>query len=83
MAIFEVIFNITYLAIIWFVVIKMIKKQPQNNASKYYLLAFLLLAFGDTFHVGFRSIAWIFHKRARDLSQRCIFASYSWLRRFD
>lgn len=59
MAIFEVIFNITYLAVIWFVVIKMWKKRSLSKVNTYYFLAFLLLGFGDTFHVGFRSIAHI------------------------
>jgi len=35
----------------------MSKRKPFDTIKKYYFLSFLLLAFGDTFHVGLRSIS--------------------------
>jgi len=59
----EIIFNITYLGTIWFLVIKMQlkKKHVDENNKKIALLlfgGFLLLAIGDTGHVGFRVLAY-------------------------
>jgi len=58
----EVIFNISYLLMIWVVVISMyIKKENLKPVNKklgnLFLMAFFLLAMGDTGHVGFRLIA--------------------------
>lgn len=62
--IIEIIFNITYLFLIWLMVIKMnLKKEKlqlkHKKAGEYFLLAFFLLALGDTGHVGFRAYAYI------------------------
>lgn len=55
----ETIFNITYLIIIWTVVLIMFQRRKNlsaenNSIGKMFLWAFLLLALGDTGHVGFR-----------------------------
>jgi hypothetical protein len=59
----EVIFNVGYLVAIWTIVAMMVIKlnqvTPQNqNLAKCVMLAFALLALGDTGHVGFRVIAY-------------------------
>ncbi len=59
----EVIFNISYLVVIWSLVLLMATRQdrllPENRAlAKVALWAFALLALGDTGHVGFRVIAY-------------------------
>jgi hypothetical protein len=59
----EVIFNITYLAVIWVMVVKMARRLPRvapgNQAlAKRMMWAFALLALGDTGHVGFRVVAY-------------------------
>jgi hypothetical protein len=59
----EVIFNVGYLVAIWTIVammaIKLNQVTPQNqNLAKCVMLAFALLALGDTGHVGFRVIAY-------------------------
>ena len=59
----EIIFNISYITILWYLVIQMSRKmetvQPKNiKTAKLILLAFTLLAIGDTGHVGFRVIAY-------------------------
>jgi hypothetical protein len=53
---FEISFDIFYLVFIWFLVLKMYtsKKANINNTGHILKLAFLLLAIGDTGHVGFR-----------------------------
>ncbi len=58
----ESLFNITYLLIIWGVVIAMIKRwdcpaDKDRAAAFWFFLAFALLALGDTGHVGFRVLA--------------------------
>ncbi|WP_027308455.1 hypothetical protein [Caloramator sp. ALD01] len=60
----EIVFNITYLFLIWLMVIKMklnkVKLQDkQQKVGGYLLLAFFLLALGDTGHVGFRAYAYM------------------------
>ncbi len=55
----EIIFNIAYLAAIYWLVIAMMRRQsfvPQKNQrlSQLFIWAFALLALGDTGHVGFR-----------------------------
>jgi hypothetical protein len=59
----EVIFNISYLIVIWTIVVLMAIKQnqvaPQNRSlARRVMWAFALLALGDTGHVGFRVIAY-------------------------
>lgn len=53
----EILFNTSYLIIIFTYLLKMSKDKPLSSIKKYYFLSFLLLAFGDTFHVGLRSIS--------------------------
>ena len=60
----ELAFNIFYLAFIWFFVglmTKNLSKVAQNDLTigKRFRLAFFLLAFGDTGHVGFRVMAYL------------------------
>ena len=55
-------FNIAYLAIIWGLVIKMTREMPQvepenRRVAGLLRLAFILLAAGDSGHVGFRVLA--------------------------
>lgn len=56
MKIFEILFNVSYLLIIWFAVFKLYKGS-HTKINKFYFYAFLLLAIGDTFHVGLRTIS--------------------------
>ncbi len=60
--IMEISFNILYLVTIWaFVVIMFIRRKSVDTGNKIafrFLLAFFLLALGDTGHVGFRVIAY-------------------------
>jgi hypothetical protein len=58
----EVIFNVCYLAVVWTIVFWMAKRQNQVRAdnrqlARRVLLAFALLALGDTGHVGLRVVA--------------------------
>jgi hypothetical protein len=60
----EVIFNISYLVVVWTIVILMIVRRnrvvPENRAlATRFIWAFALLALGDTGHVGFRVIAYL------------------------
>ena len=60
----EIIFNIFYLIVIWYLAIKMYKNIDSLNSKdrktgKLLALAFLLLALGDTGHVGFRVLAYL------------------------
>ena len=59
----EIGFNVLYLIGIWWLVAKMIRKKDQVSADDqqiagYFRWAFLLLAAGDTGHVGFRVLAY-------------------------
>ncbi len=59
----EIIFDISYLIVVWALVIMMARKQqmvaPENRAvAKRVMWAFALLALGDSGHVGFRVIAY-------------------------
>ena len=59
----ELGFNVLYLAFIWWIVIKMFLNQnsvlrEDKRIARYFYYAFLLLAIGDTGHVGFRVIAY-------------------------
>jgi hypothetical protein len=61
-AIFETVFNVVYLLTVWYLVILMAVKLPgvkekNKNVARLILLAFVLLAAGDTGHVGFRVAA--------------------------
>jgi hypothetical protein len=61
-AIFETAFNVVYLLTVWFLVILMAVKLPKVQAknrpvAELVLLSFVLLAAGDTGHVGFRVAA--------------------------
>ncbi|MCX7695482.1 MAG: hypothetical protein N2Z71_07255 [Caloramator sp.] len=60
----EIIFNISYLILIWLIVFKMMLnreklKYNDRKVGEYLLLSFFLLALGDTGHVGFRAYAYI------------------------
>jgi hypothetical protein len=59
----EITFNILYLLAVWGLVVTMLRKQalvaPQNRGlTRLFYLAFALLAFRDTGHVGFRVLAY-------------------------
>lgn len=59
----EIGFNIAYLAVVWALIIAMIRGRanvaPENQKlAKLFTLAFVLLATGDVGHVGFRVIAY-------------------------
>jgi len=61
-AIFETVFNVVYLLVVWGLVVLMACRDSQVEASKkslarLFLIAFILLAAGDTGHVGFRVVA--------------------------
>lgn len=61
---FESIFNVAYLLAVWLFVVLMTKRMalvaPQNRRSASLVrLAFILLAAGDTAHVGFRVTAYL------------------------
>lgn len=57
----EIIFDLSYLAIIWYLVFKMRKltNQEKNSLAIILIWAFTLLALGDTAHVGFRVLAYL------------------------
>jgi hypothetical protein len=59
----EVLFNLSYLVAIWTLVIMMARRLPQvapadQAVAKRLMWAFVLLALGDTGHVGFRVVAY-------------------------
>jgi len=59
----EISFNIAYLIAIWWLVIVMLRRFPavarkDQLVAKWTLIAFGLLALGDTGHVGFRVLAY-------------------------
>ncbi len=59
----EVIFNISYLIVVWALVIMMVRQQARVQPdrlplAKRVMWAFALLALGDTGHVGFRVLAY-------------------------
>jgi hypothetical protein len=59
----EILFNLTYLVAIYWLVVLMFTKKPQLESRRQHTLnpiiwAFLLLAVGDTGHVGFRVLAY-------------------------
>jgi hypothetical protein len=55
----EIVFNVLYLVTIWMLVIAMTRRLDEVRTknlrvARYFILAFALLALGDTGHVGFR-----------------------------
>jgi hypothetical protein len=59
----EIAFNITYLIVVWGLVVLMIVRrevvaEADRPVARRFTLAFALLALGDTGHVGFRVIAY-------------------------
>lgn len=59
----EILFNLSYLAVVWWLVVVMFRRRhslaPKNRrAASLAAWAFLLLASGDTGHVGFRVLAY-------------------------
>jgi len=59
----EVLFNLTYLVVVWALVIVMIRRYPQlpsesRRLGRLFIWAFALLALGDTGHIGFRVLAY-------------------------
>jgi hypothetical protein len=61
-AIFETAFNVLYLLVVWGLVILMAARYSRVEAEKkslarLFLISFILLAAGDTGHVGFRVVA--------------------------
>ncbi len=59
----EVVFDIGYLIAIWWLVIQMRRRLPQvreedQSTAHLVMMAFILLALGDTGHVGFRVVAY-------------------------
>jgi hypothetical protein len=59
----EIVFNVTYLIVIWTLVLLMARRllqvaPPDRPVAKRLMGAFALLALGDTGHVGFRVIAY-------------------------
>lgn len=59
----EVAFNVTYLIVVWAMVVAMIRRQPlvadeDRGVADLFIWAFGLLALGDTGHVGFRVVAY-------------------------
>lgn len=63
MQVFEIAFNVAYLTFIWTLVGLMTRRMkdvaPEDRRTAEWIrLAFLLLAFGDTGHVGFRVVAY-------------------------
>ena len=59
----EIGFNVLYLIVVWAMVYLMTKRLPEVSTENYpianrFRWAFLLLAFGDTGHVGFRVVAY-------------------------
>jgi hypothetical protein len=60
----EIGFNLTYLIVIWWLVITMTSKRSlvsleSDRLSKLVIWTFGLLAIGDTGHVGFRVLAYV------------------------
>jgi hypothetical protein len=61
---FEIVFNVSYLVVIWWLVVLMTRRLPQvapqdRHVAGLVRLAFALLAAGDTGHVGFRVLAYL------------------------
>ncbi len=59
---FEILFDVSYLVAVWWMVALMTKKmsavaEKEQKVARFIRLAFILLAAGDTGHVGFRAAA--------------------------
>ena len=59
----EILFNLSYLVVVWGLIIMMIKKLPEiipqkRQLASLFIWAFGMLALGDTGHVGFRVVAY-------------------------
>jgi hypothetical protein len=59
----EVLFNVAYLAVVWALVVAMLRRYPylpseSRRLGLLFIWAFALLALGDTGHVGFRVLAY-------------------------
>lgn len=59
----EIGFNVTYLIVVWLLVVAMLRRQPgvaaaDKPVTRLFIWAFALLALGDTGHVGFRVLAY-------------------------
>ncbi|MBN1180487.1 MAG: hypothetical protein JXD18_14860 [Anaerolineae bacterium] len=59
----EVVFTLSYLAVVWTLTISMMRRLPQvapedHAVGRLFMWAFALLALGDTGHVGFRVVAY-------------------------
>ena len=68
----EVVFNVTYLVVVWTLVVMMTRRLPSvapadRPVAVRFTWAFALLALGDTGHVGFRVLAtrWAGWRRTR------------------
>ncbi|MFP4345316.1 MAG: hypothetical protein ACLFU8_11530 [Anaerolineales bacterium] len=60
----EIVFNLTYLVVVWGLVIAMLRRREQvppkaRPVARLFILAFGLLALGDTGHVGFRALGFL------------------------
>lgn len=60
----EIGFNVLYLIVVWAMVVIMTRRLPEVSSENYpvanrFRWAFLLLALGDTGHVGFRVVAYV------------------------
>ena len=60
----EIIFNVTYLIVVWGLVIAMLRRRSyipvtEKRLTNLFIWAFGLLALGDTGHVGFRVLAFV------------------------
>jgi hypothetical protein len=60
----EITFNVTYLIVVWTLVVMMLRRLPTVPAEDHavavrFTWAFALLALGDTGHVGFRAVAYL------------------------
>lgn len=61
----EIGFDVLYLIVVWWMVYLMTRRLPEVSSENYPLAnrfrwAFFLLALGDTGHVGFRTVAYLF-----------------------
>ncbi len=60
----EILFNLAYLVTVWSLVIAMLRRQrgmppERRRLTRPFAVAFVLLALGDTGHVGFRALAYL------------------------
>jgi hypothetical protein len=60
----EIVFNVFYLIVVWWFVVAMARRRSRvlpedETVARRFILAFGLLALGDTGHVGFRVVAYL------------------------